>query len=73
MNQKIREMAEQAGFDVYGWNEREFEKFAQLIVRECIRQCESQNTVITPATNTQHWGEISDAIEQIKQHFGVEL
>ena len=47
-------------------------KFAELIVRECIAQCESQNTIITTATGIQHWGEISDAVEQIKEHFGVE-
>ena len=35
MNEHIKQIAEQAGFDVYGWNEKEFEKFAELIVREC--------------------------------------
>jgi len=49
------------------------DEFAELIVRECIAQCESQNTVITTDTGTKAWGEISDAVEQIKQHFyGVE-
>ncbi len=36
MNERIKELAEQAGFDVYGWNENELEEFAVLIVKECI-------------------------------------
>jgi len=37
MNQRIKELALQAGFDVYGWNENELEKFAELIMRECFK------------------------------------
>ena len=36
MNERIKQLAERAGFDVYGWNENELEKFTELIVRECI-------------------------------------
>ena len=51
----IKELAEQAGFAVYGWNENEFKKFAALVEaaaradeREacCVivyGQCESDN------------------------------
>jgi hypothetical protein len=38
MNERIRELAEQAGFNPYnyqGSNSALFEKFAELIVREC--------------------------------------
>ena len=80
MNERIKELAEQSlcikgGEFAFNGGEVELvdlKKFAQLIVRECIAQCESQNTVITTATGTEHWGEISDAVEQIKKHFGVE-
>ena len=41
MNQRIKELAEQAGYekDMFGighWNMPECQKFAELIVRECI-------------------------------------
>jgi hypothetical protein len=35
MNERIKELAEQAGFAVYGWNEKEFKKFAELIIEQC--------------------------------------
>ena len=86
MNNRIQQLALQAGLKQRIWNSlgKELpmwqedpdnpglEKFAELIVRECIAQCESKNTIITTATGITHWGEISDAVEQIKQHFGVE-
>ena len=34
MNERIKQFAEQAGFGVYGWNEKEFEKFADLIAAQ---------------------------------------
>ena len=80
MNERIRELLKQAGVtdnwnkaDWYSMSPEMIEKFADMIVRECIAQCESQNTVITTDIGTEAWGEISDAVEQIKQHFyGVE-
>jgi cell wall-associated NlpC family hydrolase len=45
MNEQIKELAEQAGFAVYGWNENEFKKFAALVAaherEECAKVCES--------------------------------
>ena len=63
MNQRIRELAEQAGWmmgdEVEGFNTR-LEKFAELIVREC-------------ANRIDYWesrqGEHSD---DLLKHFGVE-
>ena len=81
MNERIRLLAEQAGINqdqdedgtrFLSMPESSWAKFAELIVKECIAQCESKNTIITTATGITHWGEISDAVEQIKQHFGVE-
>ena len=67
MNERIKQLAEQAGFsdDVHGvWptithtGEPILNKFAELIVKECM-------------TNLYLNG-YDDAMIQIKQHFGVE-
>jgi len=81
MNERIREIAEQAVKDVDVVHEDNpfneelakmyipnvfIERFAELIVKECI-ECVDGYT--KPRTgNTEY-----DAVEQIKQHFGVEL
>jgi hypothetical protein len=80
MNEQIQELLKQVGVtdnwnkaDWYSMSPEMIEKFADMIVKECIAQCESQNTVITTEIGTEAWGEISDAVEQIKKHFyGVE-
>ena len=65
MNERIRELAQQAGFQSYITTHEEdvamFEKFAELIVREMLQTCEDH-----PAWTGRMIG------EQIKQHFGVE-
>lgn len=62
MNERIRELAEQAGFQSYITTHEEdvamFEKFAELIVRECI-------DIVDP-----QWEPV--LVEKIKDHFGVE-
>ena len=82
MNERIQELAEQAGFE-NGHQDRngnslsgELEKFAELIVVECIeqvRQVQSQ-TVINGSEeyNTGRAMGIEVCMNQIKQHFGVE-
>jgi len=73
MNERIRELAEQAGGEFYEgfagstnfvkFAEDDFEKFAELIVRECVEvvgDCSDQF-----ATRSQ-------ITEEIKEHFGVE-
>ena len=72
MNERIRSLAEQAGADIWGdevATSRYFdlEKFAELIVRECL-------TFVEPMPGS---GDIDDlaleaAYNQIKEHFGVE-
>jgi hypothetical protein len=80
MNERIRELMEQAGLydfviESMGINE-EMEKFAELIVRECINVCE-------PVFLDETYEDMSEfgkglvegqdvAVEKIKQHFGVE-
>ena len=73
MNERIRELAEQAGFTandeqkvflkVY---EQELEKFAELIVKECIDQLNIPN-VPSPVSAGLNLGKVA-----IKDHFGVE-
>ena len=71
MNKRIRELAEQAEFSekdlhIQGDN---FQMFAELIVRECVKISEEDAVGDDPAccTNT------ADRIARtIKEHFGVE-
>ena len=72
MNERIKQLAEQAGsvyqknLDVYLLRHDELEKFAELIVQECIEQCVHTN-------HNNQWDKgIAWAVGQIKQHFGVE-
>ena len=71
MNERFRELAEQAGstrkqsLGVYQFYSHELEKFVELIVQECVESI--------PADG--HRGDFGRAVEfcqqQIKQHFGV--
>jgi hypothetical protein len=72
MNQRIQELAEQAGYttDMFGighWDMPECKKFAELIVQECI-------DIIAPYTvrMSRPGEEYLHPILEIKQHFGVE-
>ena len=61
MNERIKELAEQAGFPE--WSQKtigfELEKFAELIVRECAEVAADRDAL--------------DIYEEIREHFGVEL
>ena len=79
MNERIRQLAEQAGakFPFGGfpnYDEFDFEKFAELIVRECVGQLELVRKYrydrVQPLENQQTI--IDECQYQIKQHFGVE-
>ena len=70
MNERIKELAKQAGDD---WDhtlesDKEFlKKFAELIMRECIQ------VVGLEDSDTEEWFKAkADSVEKIKQHFGVE-
>lgn len=60
MNERIQELAEQAGleynFDPMLW--LKYEKFAELIVRECCQKLENDGMV--------------EVAMEMKEHFGVE-
>ena len=78
MNERIRELAEQAGWDNHHSKfDTRIEKFAELIVGECIKQVE-------PTQHHEVWAQsylggvdgldlLSSKIKDIKRHFGVEL
>ena len=73
MNERMRELMKQAGTDSSGkWMGVEHaEKFAELIVRECILTI--QMGITRDGHNTEKYLRSIKHIEQIKQHFGVEL
>jgi hypothetical protein len=62
MNEKIKQLAEQAGLDYMP--DHDLEKFAELIVRECIGVVEKQKVKMSYGPTF--------VIQDIKEHFGVE-
>ena len=71
MNSRVKELAEEAGYlpDMFGrghWDMPECIKFAELIVRECVRYI---NKDYQRDFDTL-WRE--DLTKSIKEHFGVE-
>ena len=89
MNQRVELLAVQAGFnihndDVDGQNfNYEIQKFAELIVVECIKECKqelyeftaedrSYDDLKATAIRAGHRNGVFKVISRIKQHFGVE-
>ena len=74
MNERIKELAEQADI-VFGFDKNndpevicavmDIEKFAELIIRDCI-DC------VDGYTKLRTFGTHYDAVEQIKANFGIE-
>ena len=78
MNEQIRELAEQAGIttnldtdfyekDMTKWVDYFSEKFAELIVRECLNQCYNRGM------NDELYAGQLKAATYIEEHFGVKL
>ena len=68
MNERIKEFAKQAGFYKYGEDfEDIIEKFAELIVKECISIAQDRAAFDWAPPN-----DVNHIINEIKQHFGVE-
>ena len=74
VNEQVRRLAEQAGcaIDRLGYGEGNLEKFAELIVRECIGCCEQVISDPVPESVDTWLNGGSQCIDEIKQHFGVE-
>ena len=70
MNERIKQLWEQAAKTTQGdsWEEQTkfIEKFAELIVRECLDQCYNRGM------NDELYAGQLRAAEYIEQHFGVE-
>ena len=82
MNERIKKLAEQAGLrftqlmsnpmvPVVDGKETDLEKFAELIVRECMTVC-ADNACRAGGANTQVGEDLYLAVDLIKKHFGVE-
>jgi len=73
MNERIKEIAEQVGFgwdDKYHWyvGSRQMEKFAELIVRECVAICQD----VDGEDSIEAKSGRQDCAVEIREHFGVE-
>jgi hypothetical protein len=76
MNERIFELANKAGFE-NGHQDRngnslsgELEKFAELLIRECIEQCEKQEYDYWRAPEDQEFTP-QDCADALARHFGV--
>ena len=72
MSERIKELAEQAGLE-YDFNPMlwlKYEKFAELIVKECIQVVDG---MADPEEDSDRyvWA-LHNASEKIREHFGVE-
>lgn len=79
MNDRIRELAKQAGFNPYnyeGANAALFEKFAELIIKGCIKQgdvlAKHYIDMHSEQEQTLLLASIADYSNAIRVHFGVE-
>jgi hypothetical protein len=76
MNERIKELAIEAGYD-WAWDtqidfgHKEMEKFAELIVKECLEACSRANEIrhLVPPTQQQV---VLSCMDEIETHFGVE-
>ena len=77
MNEQIRELAEQAGAGwdhKYHWYVRSetMQKFAELIVRECVEVCNSVAKDRASYRDSEGRDTAYSCGDEIKEHFGVE-
>lgn len=82
MNKKIKELSEDAGFRVESLltntpkpirivgNVESVDKFAELIVKECVQIC--RDNIMDEETDLNYNDGVIDCAVMIKQHFGVE-
>lgn len=79
MNERIKQLAEQAGYDIGPfytgednyqiphYKDEKLEKFAELIVAECI-----ETLRLVPYNSDREFGDEAIYQEAITEHFGVE-
>jgi len=72
MNERIHTLAEEAGLYCDGtpdaWDQEAIEKFAELIVRECVGVVNKRYM----GDNNREDMEVRRCVEDLKRHFGVE-
>ena len=66
MNERIKEIADQC-YHRYSEHNIDLEKFAELIIQECLTKCDAVQTMYGQYTFTAR-----KCKESIKEHFGVE-
>lgn len=73
MNERIKELAKQAGFDSVSMVafdiKEDLEKFAELIVNDCILTI--QMGITRDGHNTEKYLRSMKHIKQIREHFGI--
>jgi hypothetical protein len=73
MNERFKELLEQAGLQpYYDAQEGQIEKFAQLIIRECAEVCYDHSNAAGGIDTHFGYG-YKDCGNDIKRNFGVEL
>jgi len=80
MNERIEQLLEQARAEECFWvgskpattvGYDELEKFAELIVKECVSQIENLSPGYDDYRNQIEDAFRRDCVEQVKQHFGI--
>lgn len=78
MNERIRELLEQAGVKfVVMPKDTEYEKFAELLVRECIDKIETYRIPVGNSSSGElacEWtySALKEIRDEIREHFGIE-
>ena len=72
MNERIKELMTQAGWTGFEALDERNQKFAELIVKECIGCCEQVISDPVPESVDTWLNGGEQCIQEIKEHFGVE-
>lgn len=74
MNERFKELAERAGLVTLQHSDEwlDVEKFAELLVRECMEQCSKALVKHTGQPSVTHNYAVGLCQDSIKEHFGVE-
>ena len=72
MNERIKLLAEQATDKEYGYSFFDREKFAELIIAECIMQIEKNFAGSVHTMAQAHNLAVTKCKQSVKEHFGVE-
>ena len=63
MNKRIRELAEQAGYVEFEYNPHDLDKFAELLIKECLKVINQPNGVGDD--------DVIRISNDVKEHFGI--